>query len=198
MKRFIRWQFTKVARATGYDWTPWLRISQRRSWELQIRKLGPEKLSVLEVSPGLDGFWRSFTFGRYNSVEYPAFDICSMALEDKFDLIIADNVFEHVTRPEDAARNVARMLRQSGTFLIAAPFLFKFHPRPGDYWRWTKQGMKQLLVNAGFSETATEVFAWGNRACVRANLDQIVPYGWYRPLDNEEEFPVMVWGFGRL
>ena len=70
-------------------------------------------------------------------------------LDDTFDLIIAEQVFEHLLWPYRAARNVHRMLRPGGSFLITTPFLVKIHPVPNDCSRWTETGMKHLLAEAG-------------------------------------------------
>lgn len=197
MEIFIKWQMSKIGKILGYDRTPWLRVEQHRDWKEKFRKMSPEKLNVLEISPDIGGTWKNIGFKNYQFVEYPAFDICSMSMDEKFDLIIADNVFEHIKNPDEAAKNVYKMLQPDGVFFVATPFLFKFHPRPDDYCRWTKFGLLNLLVNSGFKEAKTEVFSWGNRSCVRANLDQIVPYGWHRDMRNENQFPVMVWGMAK-
>lgn len=197
MMNFIKWQIVKIGAALGYNRTPWLRVEQHRMWRKEFGRISPEKLSVLEISPGLNETWKEVGFKSYSTVEYPDFDICSMVMNKKFDLIIADNVFEHINNPAEAVKNVYAMLQPDGIFLIATPFLFKFHPRPGDYYRWTKHGLLNLLVNSGFQESKTEVFSWGNRSCVRANLDKIIPYGWYRRMHNENEFPIMVWGIAK-
>jgi hypothetical protein len=41
--------------------------------------------------------------------------------------------------------------------------------------------------------------SWGNRACVKANLNRWprYGYGWRRPLVNEPAFPLLVWAFAQ-
>src|SRR5690349_17344304 len=106
----VKDRLRRVFRAAGYDTTDWMRIVMyRRCFEF-VRSLGPETLDALEISAGPQ--WvRQFTFRSYTGTDYPDFDICSQTLPRRFDLIIADQVFEHLKWPYRAARNVLTMLR---------------------------------------------------------------------------------------
>lgn len=180
----------------GFDTTDWLRVVMyRRCFEF-IRGIRPETLDVLEISGGPQ--WRrAFEFGTYTATEFPDFDICSEALDREFDLIIADQVFEHLPWPMRAGRNVHKMLRPGGYFIIATPFLVRVHDVPIDCSRWTKQGLSYLLQECGFREQDIKTDAWGNRKCVRANFSKWRRYGLYRSLANEPDFPIMVWAIAQ-
>lgn len=162
-----------------------------RATEERVTALGPPRLDVLEISGSA---WASVGFHSYRNVAFPDFDICRQRLSLDFDLIIAEQVFEHVPDPVAAAHNVLRMLRPGGTFLITTPFLIKIHPAPLDLWRWSAEGLKAFLGRVGF--VRIEAHSWGNRACVVGNFE-----GWplYDPtrhsLDNEPDFPLVVWAF---
>lgn len=158
-----------------------------------VRKLNHEQLSVLEIS-GEE--WYSFGFKKYKTVNYPNFDICKNRLNEKFDLIIAEQVFEHLYDPDRAAKNVRRMLKPSGTFLITLPFMIKYHPAPQDYRRWTKHGLKAFLDINGFTDIQTA--SWGNRDCLIANLDKWVDFdAATHSLKNDGTLPVAVWGVAK-
>ena len=180
----------------GYDTTDWVRVAMYHHAFQFIKSLGPYTLDVLEVSGGSQ--WRDrFEFKSYRATNYPAFDICCDELPQRFDLIIADQVFEHLQWPSRAARSVYRMTRRGGYFLIATPFLVRFHPSPIDCNRWTEQGLQSLLQEAGFLERDIQTFSWGNRACVKANLAKWRKRGFFGSLRNEPNFPVMVWAYAR-
>ena len=136
----------------------------------------------------------------YISREYPAYDICDRPLDDTFDLIIAEQVFEHLLWPYRAAlaRNVYRMLKPGGSFLITTPFL-KIHPVPNDCSRWTETGMKHLLAECGFALDQIQTGSWGNRRCVEANLGNRwqIYQRWRHSLENEPDYPVVVWAIAR-
>jgi SAM-dependent methyltransferase len=161
-----------------------------------IRQLGPEKLDVLEISAG--PLWvREFRFGSYTPTSYPDFDICAQALPRTFDLIIADQIFEHLEWPYRAGRNVHQMLRPGGYFVIATPFLLRVHKSPIDCSRWTEDGLSYLLQECGFAADRIKTGSWGNRACVTSNFRHWRKRGFTGSLANEPDFPVMVWAFAQ-
>jgi SAM-dependent methyltransferase len=131
----------KYLEAIGYDTTDWVRVAMYRHAFEFITQLGPERLRVMEVSAGSQ--WRSkFAFQSFVGTSYPAFDICKDVLPEQFDLVIADQIFEHLQWPARAARNVYAMVRPGGHFLIATPFLVRYHPSPIDCNRWTPEGLR--------------------------------------------------------
>jgi SAM-dependent methyltransferase len=176
----------------GFDTTHWVRIEAYREAQKWIAELGPERLDVLEIAPGDQ--WRRMGFRSYKEVWFPEFDVCEDILDRKFDLIIADQVFEHVRFPWRAARNVRQMLRPGGHFLIIVPFMLKVHDYPDDCTRWTASGLRYLLEDAGFPASSIKTGSWGNRDCIKQNLRRgWRMYGWGRSLRNEPEFPIMSW-----
>jgi len=161
-----------------------------------IKGLNPVLLDVLEISAGPQ--WRrEFAFGSYAETGFPGFDICSEALPSRYDLIIADQVFEHLPRPTHAARNVFEMLKPGGYFIVATPFLVKVHNVPIDCNRWTETGLSFLLQDAGFDPERIQTHSWGNRACLIANLKRWRKPGFFGSLRNEPDFPVAVWAFAQ-
>lgn len=183
-----------LGRAVGSE--QWLRIVMDRETEKLINSLNPSSLNVLEISgtrwdqPNL--------FRKYKSVTYPDFDICERCLDETYDLIIAEQVFEHLLWPYRAGRNVFAMLRPGGHFLITTPFLIRIHKSPADCTRWTETGMKHFLAECGFALDEIQVSSWGNRACVKANFGPWQIYqSWRHSLRNESDFPVVVWAMAR-
>jgi len=186
----------RVLHAIGYNTADWMRIVMYQHCFAYIRELGPERLDVLEISAGPQ--WaREFPFRSYTGTDYPGFDVCSETLPARFDLIIADQVFEHLKWPYRAGRNVLAMLRPGGHFLVAVPFLVRVHTSPIDCSRWTEQGLSYLLQECGFPEAGIATASWGNRACLKANLTSWRKRGLFGSLANEPDFPVMVWAFAR-
>lgn len=192
----IKSQLGRALRAIGYDTTDWVRVELYRACFAHIRSLGPENLDALEISAGPQ--WRrALNFRSFTATDYPGFDICAETLPRRFDVIIADQVFEHLPWPLRAARNVHAMLKPGGTFVIATPFLLRVHASPIDCNRWTEQGLSYLLQEAGFEEDHIETHSWGNRACVKANFLRWPKRGFFGSLKNEPNFPVMVWAYAR-
>ena len=113
---------TATLRPGGDAHSQWARIVMNRETDRLIRSLDLAHSSVLEISGQK---WRSHGFCRYQSVEFPTYDVCSHVLDDQFDIIIAEQVFEHLLWPYRAVRNVFQMLTPNGALLITTPFLIK-------------------------------------------------------------------------
>jgi len=180
----------------GYNTTDWVRVVMYRECFSFIESLGPGTLDTLEIAAG-PPWRRRFRFKSYTAADYPAFDICEDRLDRQFDLIIADQVFEHLKWPQRAGKNVFAMLKPGGYFIVTTPFLIRLHDSPIDCSRWTETGMSYLLQECGFAAQNIRTASWGNRACVRANFNRWPRFGWYKPLHNERDFPVTVWAIAR-
>jgi SAM-dependent methyltransferase len=184
-------------RALGYQPVMWSRVVMDRETLRLVARLDPASLSVLEISGQR---WKSMLpFKRYESVSWPDYDVCAAPLPGgRYDLVIAEQVFEHLRQPGRAGRNVYAMLNPGGRFLLTTPFLLRVHHAPVDCTRWTETGLRHFLVECGFAEEAIETGSWGNRACVRANLAKWTHYlAGVHSLRNEPEFPVVVWAMAR-
>ena len=170
-----------------------------RDW---ITSLGPERLDVAEIS----GKWGAgMGFRSHRSFHYPEFDPCTGPFRDatgkvvKVDLIMANQVWEHIDRPHAATRNVWRMLRPGGWFWIAVPFFIPYHAVPVDCTRWSARGLQNLLVEAGFAPDRVQSYQWGNRAAAARNLETPWPpvYRDSDDLSNDPEFPVVAWAMAQ-
>ncbi len=179
----------------GFEAAHWTRVALYRDCFKFIENLGPENLDVLEISQSTV-FKSRFNFKSFTGTTYPEFDICVDVLDKKFDLIIADQIFEHIKYPHRGAKNVYAMLRDGGHFIIATPFLIKVHRMPNDYSRWTEDGLAALLEEGGFDPAKIITRSWGNRACVTANFSSWALRGW-RSLKNEPDLPVTVWAMAQ-
>ncbi|HVL15177.1 MAG TPA: methyltransferase domain-containing protein [Gemmata sp.] len=195
-----RWQFLRrwigPYLLNGGPYEQWLRIVMNRETERLVHGLNPSRLSALEVSG--DNWNKPGLFRQYRSVDYPEYDVCDGVLDERFDLILADQVFEHLLWPYRAGKNVYEMLNPGGWFLVSTPFLLKIHNHPVDCSRWTETGMKHLLAECGFPLEKVQTGSWGNRACVKANLKRWQIYQrWRHSLKNEPDFPVVVWALAQ-
>lgn len=170
-----------------------------RDW---ITSLGPDRLDVAEIS----GKWGAgMGFRSHQSFHYPQHDPCTGPFRDqggkvlKFDLIMANQVWEHIDRPHAATRNVYRMLQPGGWFWIAVPFFIPYHAVPVDCSRWSARGLKNLLVEAGFDEGRVQSHQWGNRHAASRNLETPWPpeYRAGDDLTNDPDFPVVSWAMAQ-
>lgn len=70
--------------------------------------------------------------------------------DEEFDSIISSEVFEHVHNIENILLELKRVLKDGGIMLLTIPFAYPKHCWPFDYKRYTTEGVKNLLNNAGF------------------------------------------------
>lgn len=56
------------------------------------------------------------------------------------------SVLEHSRKPWLMAKNIERLLEPGGTLFLSAPFIWRPHQYPGDFWRFTKDGVKALFT----------------------------------------------------
>ena len=183
--------------ACGFEETLWTRKVADQEVRRLVAALEPRQLSVLEIS---GHSWHDFGFHSYRHTEFPNFDICAEALPERFDLIVAEHIFEHLLWPARAARNVHRMLKPGGHFLIVTPFLYRVHPCPIDCSRWTELGLRQFLAECGFPIEHTITGAWGNRGCIVDTFEKEFRLfnRYMHSLKNEPEYPVVVWALARV
>jgi SAM-dependent methyltransferase len=59
-------------------------------------------------------------------------------------------VLEHLEDPQLALSEAYRVTKMGGYLLISTPFSFPVHGYPLDYRRWTLEGLKIEINNAGF------------------------------------------------
>lgn len=186
---------SSIASKVGYDLTHMTRKVYWKDCRLRIEAMNPPSLDVLEISAG--AVWRDIPFKSFKTLDYPEFDICRDLLDNsfdgKFDLIIADQVFEHLLWPYRAGRNVHRMLKPGGQFMVMTPFLIRVHEVPTDCSRWTETGIRYFLAECGFSLDAVETASWGNASAIKRSLVTWGRVGWRRSMPNDARFPISVW-----
>lgn len=159
------------------------------SW---LSGLDVRSLDAVEVSGTLRcGYqWRSFT-----SLTYPEFDLTKDKAPDQYDVVICEQVLEHVSDPDAAVRTLRSLARPGGQLLVSTPFLVRIHGSPHDYWRFTPLGLQTLLQRHGL--TVETIQSWGNRAAVASNLRRWSFYWRWRRLRNNPTLPVVVWAIAK-
>jgi len=171
----------------------WCRIVMNRAIAEHLAGLHPEQLRAFEVSGTSH---RHHGWAEHVSSRYPDFDICAPTAElDTYDVVICEQVLEHVEDPWRAARTLHDLCVPGGHVVVSTPFLIRVHPTPYDFWRFTEDGMRKLLGGSGL--IVDETGSWGSRRAVRGNLRRFPPMRSWRSLRDETDFPLVVWAFAR-
>jgi hypothetical protein len=68
----------------------------------------------------------------------------------RFGTIFCLSVLEHCANPFKMADNMTHLLQEKGRICISVPFSWKIHAYPGDYWRFTPEGVRCLFPKIEF------------------------------------------------
>jgi SAM-dependent methyltransferase len=176
----------------------WQRVVMNEHVDRHLLSLEPERSTAVEISGDAQ---KSKPWKDFRSLNYPEFDLCAPLRADAgtYDVVICEQVLEHVVNPWVAAENLRKLCNPGGHVVVTTPFLIKVHEVPAwdlkDYWRFTPRGLRTLLESAGLR--VETVGHWGNRQCVYGNLARWSSYRRWQPLGNRADTPVQVWAFAR-
>jgi SAM-dependent methyltransferase len=90
------------------------------------------------------------------------------------DAVISTQVLEHVADPARYLRECRRVLRPGGGLLLSTHGLMVWHPDPVDLWRWTCDGLRRQVEDAGF-----EVVRFEGVMGLGATGVQLLQDAWY-------------------
>lgn len=145
------------------------------------KKYGIENKKILEVGcgagsqllalrdanntvSGSDINENALAVARHNGQNVFLQDIENDIAEEKFDVICAFDVLEHVNNDEKAINNIVYMLNTDGTAFFTVPayqFLFSSHDKHMKHCRrYSKKELEQILLNSGF--TNIKLFYWNS------------------------------------
>lgn len=94
---------------------------------------------------------------------------------DSFDLVLCTQVLEHCSEPWVAMREISRILKKGGHCVFSAPHVWFFHPHPGDFWRFTQQGIVRLCEEGGL--VPVEMEAQGGTLLAVCQILAFAAYG---------------------
>ncbi|MDP2947137.1 MAG: class I SAM-dependent methyltransferase [Nanoarchaeota archaeon] len=118
-----------------------------RSPQEAISVIGKDKI-ILNLGSGIRKIRDdviSVDYYPFNNVDIVA-DITHLPFADaSIDAIINEEVLEHVVNPREVINEIKRVLKPNGLFYLTVPFVAAFHSSPSDYYRWSKEGLKELV-----------------------------------------------------
>lgn len=63
------------------------------------------------------------------------------------DAVLCTQVLEHVSRPWELMSECRRVLKPGGFLILSAPFYWPLHEEPWDFFRYTRHGLKSLVIS---------------------------------------------------
>lgn len=82
------------------------------------------------------------------------FDSKTTLPENYSDIVLSNQVLEHVDSPEGYLQEAFRILKPGGTLILTTHGYWFYHPTPNDYWRWTSAGLRKTVEKEGFTITS--------------------------------------------
>jgi SAM-dependent methyltransferase len=119
---------------------------------------------------------------RTDGVDYIAdLEDMSVVPDSSVDTVLCSEVLEHVPHPDRAIGEIARVLKPGGSLVITVPFMARLHEEPHDYFRYTRHGLRRLLLDADLdlddiSETGSLFSFLGHQVSV-----VLLGLTWHRP-----------------
>jgi SAM-dependent methyltransferase len=83
---------------------------------------------------------------------------------DSCDCVLSTQVFEHVLSPQQYLSEAMRVLRPGGTLILTTNGIWEDHGCPYDFWRWTADGLRREVSQAGFDVVQVTKLTTGPRA----------------------------------
>jgi SAM-dependent methyltransferase len=135
---------------------------------------------------------------------FPAVDWHNLPFADaSFDVVVSDQVLEHIADPFRCAAESRRVLRPGGLQIHTTCFVNPIHDAPGDNYRFTPDGLRLVFAR----EQEILAGGWGNPL---VPLMWLVPRLAFRPVPvaarnplswlaewNQARWPLSTWYVGR-
>jgi SAM-dependent methyltransferase len=82
--------------------------------------------------------------------------------DESFDTVLCIQVLEHTPEPQALLEEIARVMRRGALLVLSAPFVFRLHEEPHDYFRYTPFGLDAMCRRAGLriEETWAQGSLW--------------------------------------
>ncbi len=94
------------------------------------------------------------------------------------DTLVCANLLEHIYNYRFLVGEMRRVLKKGGQLIGFVPFFQQYHPDPHDYFRYTKEALCRIFIEAGFTQCEIKEVGGGPFLVHFNNIHHIFP----RPL----------------
>ena len=133
---------------------------------------------------------------RYVGCDLPENRLADMRLKDgrwlpieaaHANIVLSSQVLEHVPSPKEYLAECHRVLADQGLLILTTHGVWKYHPHPRDLWRWTAEGLRSVLQEAGFDllqlrgilgPASTGIQLWQDATLLRIHRWFKKPFTW--------------------
>ena len=115
---------------------------------------------------------------------YPEYDIQEEGQfqPGMFDVVIADQVLEHVPYVMKAVKQCVNICKSGGYLFFGTPWQYPYHPAPKDFWRISRDAYQMMFDEFGVE--TIEIDGWGHK---EALIFGHQTDGFLRAVDDEGE-----------
>ena len=104
-------------------------------------------------------------FKKNNDIQIIDLEKYPNIIEKKFKNVFLMNVLEHIKKYNNCLKNSYDFLDENSNLYGTTPFIFKIHPSPNDYFRFTGQLIEESLFEIGFKEIKVLTLGTGISVC---------------------------------
>ena len=145
-----------------YERNFWILSEMRRSYERLVNEyLGGMQLDIIDYGCGNMPYRPLFESqgADYRGYDFEGNDMAfgnlnpdgSLPLpDDATACLVSSQVLEHVADVHLYLSEAKRVLKPNGILFLSTHGVWRYHPDPTDYWRWTGEGLRKLITDAGF------------------------------------------------
>jgi len=115
-------------------------------------------------------------------------DAHRLPFKDKsFHAVVCQAVLEHTENPFQVVEEMHRILKSGGIIYAEVPFMQGYHPTPGDFFRFSKDGSKRLFakfstIDLGVSVGPSSGLSWMLREYIAGFLSGYSEKKWARSI----------------
>jgi len=129
--------------------------------------------SVLDYGCGGSPYRTLFNAKKYIRADYINSDGIDIKIgldaklncaNETFDAVLSTQVLEHAQDPQAYLNEAFRVLKPGGKLILTTHGIWEDHGCPYDFRRWTADGLKQEIADAGFCVAKTMKLTTGPRA----------------------------------
>lgn len=134
------------------------------AWVRECAATVPAGALVLDAGAGDAPYQHLFAHARYESADFRKVegkgyavttyvcDLTAIPVEDeRFDVIVCNQVLEHVADPLAVLVELRRVAKPGAGLWLSAPLFYEEHEQPYDFYRYTRFGWQHLAETAGLT-----------------------------------------------
>lgn len=101
--------------------------------------------------------------------------------DGEVEAVLSTDVCEHLKDPVKAVSEIHRVLKPGGMVIFTTRFIFPIHDAPGDYWRFTKYGIRELFKDFEIIELIPETTNFSTLAILLQRMGYQSRLRWNKP-----------------